>query len=50
MHAFHGKNSILCLYFILLILFFSLVSQMVMTDVSGTRGAVCLQILNHYNE
>ena len=25
-------------------IFFSLPSQMVMTDVSGTRGAVCLQI------
>ena len=44
MHAFHGKNNNLCLYFIFYYLFFSLASQMFMTDVSGTRGTVCLQI------
>ena len=44
MHAFHGKNNNICLYVNFLNLFFSLASQMVMTDVSGTRGAVCLHI------
>ena len=42
MHAFHGKSNNLCLWFIFLY-FFSLASQMVMTDVSGTRGTVCSQ-------